>query len=100
MLIVTPKMVDEYVRSIPVGETVDQKAIRKALAKQHGAEYACPVTTGIALRVVAEAAFTKLNGGEKLSAITPFWRAVDPDSALAGKLLCGRDFLIQQRDQE
>jgi hypothetical protein len=100
MLIVTPKMVDSIVCSVPFGKTIQQADIRTALAKRYNAQYACPVTTGISLRVVSEVAFLNfLNDSEGVD-ITPFWRAVDPQSALAGKLDCGRDFIISKRKAE
>jgi hypothetical protein len=100
MVIVTPRMVDEFVRAIPVGRIFDQKTVRKHLAANHKADCACPVTMGISLRVVAEAAYEKLIGGADLSEITPFWRAVDPKSDLAGKLACGFDFIEGRRNEE
>jgi hypothetical protein len=32
--------------------------------------------------------------------VTPFWRAIDPDSELAGKLACGREFVRRMRSAE
>lgn len=74
MLVVTPRIVDAEVCEIA-----------------DGADDACPVTTGIALRVVAERSYLRLQAGVEL--VTPFWRALDPESELAGKLACGREFL-------
>jgi hypothetical protein len=68
------------------------------LAASLDAEYACPVTTGIALRVVAERAYLRMQAGA--DSVTPFWRAIDPESALAGKLTCGRVFVLQMRAAE
>ncbi|MBU6182935.1 MAG: hypothetical protein KGR46_09010 [Verrucomicrobia bacterium] len=99
MLIVIPKMVDEAVKLIPVGQTIDQKVLRKQLAEKFQADYACPVTTGISLRVVAEAAYARIVGGVNPSEVSPFWRAVDPSSDLAGKLACGRDFIVTMRNK-
>ena len=100
MLVVTPKLMDKFIRQIPSGETVEQPAIRKALAWKYGAEYACPVTTGIALRVVSEAAYLELLNGLDESDVTPFWRAVAPDGTLSLKLACGRSFLEMMRTKE
>ena len=100
MLVVTPKLMDKFIRQIPFGETVEQPAIRKALAGKYGAQYACPVTTGIALRVVSEAAYLELLNGSEESDVTPFWRAVAPDGTLSLKLACGRSFLEMMRTKE
>jgi hypothetical protein len=98
MLIVTPRAVDELVGEIPPGTVMSAPALRQALAERHSAEYTCPVTTGISLRVVAERAYLRLQAGEGF--VTPFWRAIDPESDLAGKLACGRDFLRLMRSEE
>jgi hypothetical protein len=100
MLIVTPRMVDHFIRTIPRGRTVQQSDVRAAIAKQHGADYACPVTTGIALRVVAELAYTEFVEQKKPADIAPFWRALDPESPLAAKLACGKKFILQKRAEE
>ena len=35
-----------------------------------------------------------------LNVITPFWRMVNPNSKLAGKLACGIDFIAERHTQE
>jgi hypothetical protein len=100
MLIVTPKMVDEVIRNVPMGSVVDQSAIRRVLAKKYKADYACPVTTGIALRVVSERAYLRSQCESHQSDVTPFWRAVDPISDLAEKLACGGSYILQKRNEE
>jgi hypothetical protein len=100
MLIATPKLIDTYIRQIPNGKTVSLQTLRKDLALDHKADYTCPVTTGIFLRIVAEAAHEKYQQQDSLKGITPFWRAVDPDSPLAKKLSFGKDFIVEQRVKE
>jgi hypothetical protein len=41
-----------------------------------------------------------LQQGELLEEITPFWRSIEPNSALAKKLTFGQDFLLQQIEKE
>lgn len=100
MFIATPQLVDAYIRSIPFGSTVELSTMRKDLAVEHQADKTCPVTSGIFLRIVAEAAFEELNTGKKLDEITPFWRMIDPTSKVASKLTCGTEFIKQQRQLE
>jgi hypothetical protein len=100
MLIVTPKMVDEEVRKLPKGSIVEQSDIRKSLSKRYKSDYACPVTTGIALRVVSERAYIQVTTGVGDSEVTPFWRVVAPSSDLAQKLSCGKKFIAQKRREE
>ena len=100
MLIATPKIIDNYIQEIGVGKRIDTKTLRKDLALAHNADYTCPVTTGIFLRIVAEANYEKLQQGKHVKEITPFWRVIEPKSVLAKKLTFGQDFLLQQIEKE
>ena len=64
MLIPTPKLIEEYIRQVPEGTSVDSTTIRKDLALEHGTEVTCPLTTGIFLRIVAEAAYEEFQQGK------------------------------------
>jgi len=100
MLIATPKIVDDYVRQIPKGKSTSLATLRKDLAVEYGAEYTCPVTSGIFLRIVSEAAHEQLEKGVPASKVTPFWRIVDPKSPLNKKLSFGAKFVVDQRKKE
>jgi hypothetical protein len=100
MLIPTPVLVDAYIRQIPKGKEVDIATIRKDLALAHRAEVTCPLTTGIFLRIVAEAAYEEYEKGSALHAITPFWRVINERSPAAKKLTFGTAFLKEQRKKE
>ena len=100
MFIATPKLIDQYINEIGVGKRIDLKTLRKDLAIEHNADYTCPVTTGIFLRIVAEANYEKLHQGIHLQEITPFWRVIEHNSALAKKLTFGQDFLLEQIEKE
>ena len=100
MFIATPKLIDQYINEIGVGKRIDLKTLRKDLAIEHNADYTCPVTTGIFLRIVAEANYEKLQQGKHLEEITPFWRVIEHNSALAKKLTFGQDFLLEQIEKE
>ena len=100
MLIATPKIVDDYVRQIPKGKSVSLQTMRKDLATEFKAEYTCPVTAGIFLRIVCEAANEQLEKGVALKNITPYWRVVDEHSTIGKKLSFGSEFLKKQRERE
>lgn len=100
MLIASPKILSDYLHQVPKGKTVDIKTIRKDLALEYRAEYTCPVTTGIFLRIAAEAAHEAYQKGEQIERITPFWRAIAPNSPAAKKLSFGQDFLVKMRELE
>lgn len=94
MLIPTPILIKEYVKSIPKGEVQAVEQLRIKLSKKFNAKITCPLTTGIFLRIVSEAALDELNSGLKdIGDITPFWRCIDLRSPLAKKLSCGADWI-------
>jgi len=100
MLIATPKIVDSYVRKIPSGSQSSVQTMRNDLAIEYGAEYTCPVTSGIFLRIVAEAAYEEYQSGKPLKSITPFWRMADEKSPLAKKVSFGPEFIRKMRKKE
>jgi len=100
MFIATPKIIDEYVRCIQIGNELDLPTMRNDLAIEYQAEKTCPVTASIFLRTVAEAALEELNQGKIIEEITPFWRMMTPKDNIAKRLSCGVDFIQEQRTKE
>lgn len=100
IVIATPKDITAYMRKIPRGKSRDMDQLRATLAKKYGADGACPLTTGIFSRIAAEFAFEQLEMGAKPSDVAPFWRLIEPNSALAKKLSCGPDFISARREEE
>lgn len=100
MLIPTPIIVDAYIRQIPKGTRVDIETVRKDLAAEYHAEITCPLTTGIFIRIAAEAAYEEYEKGQPLNKITPFWRVIGEKSPTAKKLTFGTKFLKEQQKKE
>ncbi|TPI09859.1 hypothetical protein FJW06_25255 [Mesorhizobium sp. B4-1-3] len=100
MLVPTARQVDEFIRSIPEGVEMDVRALRTALAIEHGAEVTCPVTIGYHLRTVAEAAHEDLERGMALSDVAPFWRVLGADTPTRSRLSFGTKFVAAQRKRE
>ncbi len=100
MLIPSPKIIDAFIRTIPVGTGMDVPTMRKKLAKKYKAQVTCPITTGFHLRAVAENAWEAKERGAKLAEITPFWRVLDQNAPTTARLSCGVDFVVQQRRRE
>jgi len=100
MLIATPAIVDEYIRSISKGKETTLTQMRKDLASAYHADKTCPVTAGIFLRIVAEAAYEEYENGKAIGKITPFWRMMNEKSPAAKKLSFGTDLLREQRRKE
>jgi hypothetical protein len=100
LFVPTPLIVEAYIRKIPKGVSVTPQTLRKDLASEYKAEGTCPLTTGIFLRIVAEASFEQYQEGKPIKDITPFWRVIDANSPTAKKLTFGTEFLIAQRTKE
>lgn len=100
MLIATPEIVDNYIKQIPKGKNVDMHTLRNDLAQEFHAEKTCPLTTGIFLRIVAEAAYEKHLQGTPWNKVTPFWRVIDDKSRLAKRLSFGTHVVHELRKKE
>ncbi len=83
MLIPSPLDVDALIRKVPSGRLITPGAIREKLAKAAGADCACPMATGVFIRIVAEAAAEDMQA--RKSRITPYWRVVREDGSLFEK---------------
>src|SRR4051794_24852740 len=56
MVIPAPVEVDALMKKVPKGKLVTITELRAALARKHGASFACPMTTGIFAWIAAHAA--------------------------------------------
>ena len=100
MLIPTPATVAAYIAAIPKGESRTMPQMRDDLAAENRADFTCPLTAGIFLRIAAELAWEQHQAGKPLTKITPFWRVIDAKAPAAKKLACGVDFIVKQRKRE
>ena len=83
MLIPNPLDVDALLRRVEKGKLITDKQIRERLARNFHADLTCPMTTGIFIRIVAEAAEEDLRNGR--GEVTPYWRVIKPDGSLNEK---------------
>jgi alkylated DNA nucleotide flippase Atl1 len=83
MLIPSPNQVEALIRSVPKGRVITVTQIREILAAKHLTDMTCPLTTGIFVRIAAEAAEESAREGK--SRITPYWRVVKDDGSLNPK---------------
>lgn len=100
MLISSPVEIDRRIRRLKSGTAITAAEFRQRLADREGADFACPMTTGIFLRIVAEAALEQIAAGAPFENVTPFWRVIEPESALARKVSCGPAFIAGRRRAE
>jgi len=66
MLIPRPLDIAQLIKNVPSGKLITQRAIREKLAKESKVTVTCPITTGIFLRMIAEAAEEERREGHKL----------------------------------
>ncbi|MFM2385335.1 MAG: hypothetical protein RL660_92 [Bacteroidota bacterium] len=99
-LIPTGLQVLDYINSIPKGTSTTVLQMRKDLGAQYNVETACPLVSGIMLRVVAEAAYEAYSNGKAIKSIAPFWRIMPPKAPVIKKLSFGSDFVTEQRLKE
>jgi len=83
MLVSSPSEVEALVRKIPKGKVVTSEDLRASLAKASGADFTCPLSTGIFLWLISNAAEEErpLKG----EAVTPYWRVLKTKGELNPK---------------
>jgi len=83
MLVPSPREVEAFIRRVPGGSITTVSQIREFLAGKYSANVTCPLTTGIFVRIAAEAAEEEAAAGE--IQITPYWRVLKDDGSLNPK---------------
>lgn len=83
ILVPHPREVDDFIRTVRKGSVTTTSRIREFLAAKHLADITCPLTTGIFVRIAAEAAEEDARDGK--SRVTPYWRVVKDDGSLNPK---------------
>ena len=89
MLIPNPLDVENIIRNVPYGKLVTMGMIREKLAREFSVNVTCPLTTGIFVRLIAEAAEEEKETGRK--DITPYWRVLKNDGSLNEKFPGGTE---------
>jgi hypothetical protein len=83
MVIPKPLDVDALIRRVPKGKMATVLQLRQELAKRSNVDTACPLCTGIFVRISAEAAEEARLAGSKL--FTPYWRVISSEGRLNPK---------------
>jgi alkylated DNA nucleotide flippase Atl1 len=83
LLLPAPVDVEDAIRAIRKGTVRTVGQLRRDLAAIYGATAACPLVTGIFVRISAEAAEEDARAGKKR--IAPYWRVVKEDGSLYPK---------------
>jgi hypothetical protein len=72
MLLPSPLEVEAFIRTVHKGSVTTVSQIREYLAAKYAVDATCPLTTGIFVRLAADAAEEDARAGE--TRITPYWR--------------------------
>src|SRR5690348_8117812 len=83
LLIPSPEDVEPEIRAIRTGTVRTVAKLRSDLGAQDATDSACPLVTGIFVRITAEAAEDDARAGK--TRITPYWRVVKDDGSLNPK---------------
>src|SRR5258708_3236425 len=89
MLIPSPREVDALIRTVSKGSLITVSKVREFLAGKDSADVTCPLTTGIFVRIAAEAAEEEAQSGK--AGVTPYWRVVKDDGSLNPKFPGGAE---------
>ena len=89
LLIPSPRDVEGVIRGIPEGEIMTVAQIRRSLAARYATNSACPLCTGMFVRLSAEAAEEEAREGQ--TRIVPYWRVVKNDGSLNPKFPGGAE---------
>ncbi|MEZ4813332.1 MAG: MGMT family protein [Caldisericia bacterium] len=97
LLIPTPMDVAETMRIPKKGELLSVNQIRDHLAKKFGADWTCPMCTGIFMNIVAGASEENKAIGEE---VFPWWRCVKKDGLLSDKYPGAPDYQKELLEEE
>ena len=100
LFVATPKIVDDYIRKIPYGETRTIERMRRDLARRRRGDATCPVSSAIFIRISAQSAIDDLENGKTTSEVTPFWRLLTSKDKIAKKLTIDPKWIDNQRESE
>jgi hypothetical protein len=102
-LVLSPsaRLVEEYIRDIPEGESRDIATVRRDLAARCGADATSLPALRERLLAIAEAVFDELDDGALLREVAPVWRVrVEDSDVLLSRLSFEPAFLFDLRDSE
>lgn len=96
MLIASPLEIAGAVEAVPEGCVVTLDALRAHLARKFHADYTCPLTTGIFLRIAAEASEEEGPSGRN----TPYWRVVRSNGRMIDRFPGGESVQAKRLSRE
>ena len=100
LFVANPKVVDQYIRDIPTGQSRTIVQMRRTLALSRNADATCPVSTAIFLRIAAQAAIDEMEAGCAIELVSPFWRVLRASDKITERLTIDRRWIDTQRGLE
>jgi len=100
LFVATPKIVDDYIKKIPYGETRTIERMRRELARRRKGDATCPVSSAIFIRIASQSAINDLENGKSTSEVTPFWRLLTSKDKISKRLTIDSEWLDIQRESE
>lgn len=100
LLISCPIDVAEELKTITPGSVISIQAFRRRLAEKNNCDAACPVSTSLFLRIVAEHTWEKFCRTGSTKDLPPFWRVVESSSSMAKKLNFDAAWIDLQQELE
>ena len=98
VVLVNPSEVVEIMKHVPKGKLITIVDICKKIAKQHGVQACCSLTTGIFIMTAANAAEEANREGKSLN--IPYWRTLKSDGFLNAKYPGGQEAHKRLLEQE
>lgn len=98
ILVPHPRDVEAVIRRVRRGSVITVGQIRKYLAGKFQTDSTCPLTTGIFVRLAAEAAEEDARAGK--TRITPYWRVTRDDGSLYAKFPGGLEAQSERLREE
>lgn len=80
MLIPRPSDLEALIKKIRKGKLAMKSELRRKLSSDFNVDVTCPITAGIFLRIISEAAEEELENGKKN--VTPYWRVINDDGSM------------------
>lgn len=80
MLIPRPLDLEAIIKKVRKGKLLTKSKLREKLSFDFKADVTCPITSGIFMRIISEAAEEELEAGKKK--VTPYWRVINNDGSL------------------
>jgi len=100
LFVATPKIVDDYIKKIPYGETRTIERMRRELARRRKGDATCPVSSAIFIRIASQSAIDDLENGKSTSEVTPFWRLLTSKDKISKRLTIDSEWIDIQRESE